>query len=128
MPARPSAFRPGQQRDARRIDVDRGSSRERGYTPAWDRASLAFRREFPLCGYCEAGAFGPARVTPCTRVDHLYPQRRFAGVFWEQQWWVPSCDDCDAAKQALEHGPIEGLHRLARLLSRPAMGGGGLNL
>lgn len=102
-------------------DTRRGSSRERGYTTAWDKASKTHRRNHPLCAYCQAGAFGKPRITVCTRVDHLYPQRQFEGVFWETQWWVASCDECDAAKQALEHQGKSALDDLARRMGRPTL-------
>lgn len=123
MSRRPPRFRPRVQRSAQALDRDRGSSRERGYSAAWDRAARDYRREHPLCAYCAAGAFGPVRTSAATRVDHLYPQRRFPGVFWDQAWWVGSCDDCDAAKQALEHRGRAELDALAAKLGRPVLGG-----
>ena len=120
MPRRPRTF--GQRYKADQPGPDlRLSSTARGYNSAWDRASKDWRRRFPLCEYCLKGAFGEASVTACTRVDHLYPQRRFAGVFWASQWWVSSCDACDGAKQALELGPVAGLDSLAALLGRPLL-------
>jgi 5-methylcytosine-specific restriction protein A len=124
MPSRPQVFQGRERRSPDQVDRDRGSARERGYTAQWDRASADYRREHPLCEYCAAGAFGPQRVTACTRTDHLYPQRRFPGVFWLEQWWVASCNDCDAAKQALEHQGQTALDRLARLIRRPVLTGG----
>ena len=123
---RPKAFRPRALPAARPHDGHRGSARERGYTPAWDREARRFRREHPLCQYCAAGAFGQVRSSSTTRVDHLYPQRRFADVFWVTAWWVASCDSCDAAKQALEHKPQPALDQLARLLGRPVLQAGGV--
>lgn len=122
MPTLPPVLRPKAQRSQRQIDLDRGSARQRGYSTRWDKASKAHRLAHPLCGYCEAGAFGDKRTTACTRVDHLYPHRRFAGVFWRSEWWVSSCDDCDAAKQSLEHKGKPALDALARRLGRTAMG------
>src|SRR5579872_3478511 len=108
MPRRPPVFA------QRAATTDRLSARQRGYDARWDRESRAWRRYNPLCLYCLAGAFGQARTSAATRVDHLYPQRRFPGVFWLTDYWVSSCDECDAAKQALEHGTKAGLDALAR--------------
>jgi 5-methylcytosine-specific restriction protein A len=132
MPKRPGVFRPHgpaspveRERDN---DRRRGSARARGYDRAWDKASLAHRRDNPLCRYCEVGAFGSPRISGVTRTDHLYPQRRYPGVFWERQWWVSSCDGCDAAKQALEHRGKSALDALARRLGLPILRGeGGAN-
>lgn len=75
----------------------------------------------PICQYGDAGALIEEHTAAATRVDHLYPQRRWPAAFWWQELWVASCDACDAAKQALEHGPISGLDALARRLGRPTM-------
>ncbi|HTK34563.1 MAG TPA: hypothetical protein VL358_04645 [Caulobacteraceae bacterium] len=125
MPKRPPTYRPAHMgapaARKREVDRDRGSARARGYTSTWDKASKTYRREHPLCEYCDAGAFGPCRVTATARVDHLYPQRRYRGVFWRTEWWVASCDACDALKQALEHQGHAALDALARRLGRPTL-------
>lgn len=105
-----------------RPDDDRGSARERGYTRSWDKASADHRAEHPLCGYCAAGAFGPRRDAPASCVDHLYPHRRFPGVFWVRLYWVSSCADCHAGpKQALERRGRAALDALARHLGLPPL-------
>jgi 5-methylcytosine-specific restriction endonuclease McrA len=127
LPTLPKPFRPFASPTPRQADRLRGSSRERGYDARWDKAARAYRRRHPLCEYCLASAFGLNRDGLSTRVDHLFPQRRFAGVFWRAEWWVASCDACDADKQALERGPQAGLDALARLMGRAPLdtpGGG----
>lgn len=121
MPRRPPVFDPQGGRTRKPAAEQRLTSRERGYDSRWDRESKAFRRLHPLCEYCLEGAFDEVRTSASTRVDHLYPQRRFPGVFWLAQWWVASCDACDAAKQALEHGPQALLDALAARMGRPVM-------
>jgi 5-methylcytosine-specific restriction protein A len=102
MPTAPRTFRPSTAAAPAVADLERGSARERGYTPAWDRAAADHRAEHPLCVYCARGVFGPARATPAACVDHLYPHRRYGG-FWLKVYWVSSCDEChDGPKQALE--------------------------
>jgi hypothetical protein len=118
MPSRPAVFNP---RTPGRQAEQRLSSRARGYSAAWDKASKAYRHFNPVCQYGEAGALGEEHTAAATRVDHLYPQRRFPGVFWIAELWVSSCDECDALKQALEHGPVAGLDALARRLGRKTL-------
>lgn len=101
-------------KDREPAPLGRGSARQRGYTVEWDKAAKEHRREHPLCRYCEVGAFGPARATPATCTDHLYPHRQFEGVFWRRDYWVSSCEPCHAGpKQALEQRGRADLDALA---------------
>jgi 5-methylcytosine-specific restriction protein A len=111
-----TGYAPNQTSDARR-----GSSRERGYTTQWDKASKRYRIDHPVCEYGLVGALIPKHLAGSTRVDHLYPQRTYASVFWERKWWVASCDACDAAKQALEHRGKADLDCLATTMGRPIL-------
>lgn len=131
----PPTFRPRGQRTRRdqnrEADARRGSARDRGYTTAWDKASKGHLRSHPLCVYCEKGEFDEAVVRAATLTDHLYPQRRFPGVFWKRDLWVSCCDDCHAAKQGLERWATPAdIDALARRLGRPTLaeveGGGGI--
>jgi 5-methylcytosine-specific restriction protein A len=80
-------------------DARRGSARARGYTAAWDRASLAFRRERPLCLGCEAVGL----VVVCEVVDHVIPHKGDEVLFWDRARWQPSCRwHHDVVKQILE--------------------------
>lgn len=120
MPRAPRSFRPRQAAPV--LDKDRGSARARGYTTAWDKASRAHRAEHPLCGYCQVGAFGPRRDRPASCTDHLYPHRRFEGVFWVRLYWVSACGDCHAGpKQAVEAQGKPALDALARRLGLRAL-------
>lgn len=129
MPTMPPLHRPKTQRTKverqREHDLRRGSARDRGYDAAWDRASAAFRREFPFCQYGEVGAFGEAHVAAADLVDHLYPQQQFPGVFWRRDLWVSCCAEChNGPKRALElKRDVAALHRLADQLGRPRLGG-----
>lgn len=127
MPIMPPVFRPNgvrtkRERD-RAADARRGSARARGYDSRWDKAARGHRLRHPLCRYCEVGAWGDApRVTPAALTDHLYPHRRFAGVFWLKIFWVSSCSDChDGPKQAIERQGRTALDALARLLGLPTL-------
>lgn len=116
MPTRPATFRPASAGAERRL-----SPRDRGYSSQWDKASRLYRRLNPICEYGQAGLLIEAHDALTTLVDHLYPQRRFAGVFWLRELWVGCCGDCHAAKQSLEQGPIAQLDELARRLGRPTL-------
>jgi 5-methylcytosine-specific restriction protein A len=121
VPTLPATFRPhGQptrQETNRQADQRRGSARERGYSPAWDKASRGHLARDPLCRYCAIGAFGRACVAEATVVDHLYPQRQFPGVFWRTEFWVSACVACHSGpKQAVERQGKPALDALARRL------------
>jgi 5-methylcytosine-specific restriction endonuclease McrA len=120
MPKRPATFRPRGAPSKQQIDLDRGSARERGYDRTWSAASIDHRRRHPLCAYCELRG----RVTAATLVDHLYPHRVYAGVFWNREWWVSSCAPCHSGfKQALERRGRRALDDLADRLGRPRLDG-----
>lgn len=125
MPTMPPTFRPRgrapRQQQNREADARRGSARERGYTRAWDKASKGHLRSHPLCRYCEVGVFAAPRVTAATLTDHLYPHRRFEGVFWLRALWVSSCGDCHNAKQTVEHQGLAALDALARRIASPTL-------
>lgn len=80
-------------RDARH-DQKRGTSSQRGYTGAWDKARRAFLARHRWCARCKA----PAQV-----VDHITPHRGDQTLFWDKTNWQPLCTPCHSrAKQRLE--------------------------
>lgn len=118
----PPTFRaPGRQARAdqnREADRRRGSARERGYTSKWDAAAKGHLDRNPLCAYCALAGDEVA----ATLVDHLYPQRTYAGVFWVKRWWVSSCDECHSGfKQRVERKGRLALDDLARRLGLPTL-------
>jgi 5-methylcytosine-specific restriction protein A len=122
MAKRPPVFRPRtartkQQRD-HAADRRRGSARQRGYSPAWDKASKGHLCHHPLCAYCALNG----RVEPATLTDHLYPHQVYDWVFWLTKWWVSSCAEChNGFKQAIERQGKPALDALARRLAREVM-------
>lgn len=125
MPRMPETLRPvgapSHKEQQAFYDKHRGSARKRGYDSRWDKASKSFRRQHPLCEYCEANG----KVKAAELVDHLYPHRKFKDVFWLKHWWVASCKDChDGMKQSIEAGSNYkvALDNLAKMLGRPVMG------
>ena len=65
----------------------KGSSSERGYGAAWQRARLRFLAANPLCrmGHEEG------RVTAARVVNHKVPHRGDQELFWSQDNWEPLC-------------------------------------
>ncbi|MGQ2989507.1 MAG: hypothetical protein ACT6RD_03400 [Brevundimonas sp.] len=122
MVTRPRVFRPAaqqsRQQQNREADQRRGSARERGYSRAWDLASKGHVRNDPLCRYCLLiGEYRAATLT-----DHLYPHRRFEGVFWIKTYWISSCDDCHVGfKQRIERKGKAALDALAIRLGLPPL-------
>jgi 5-methylcytosine-specific restriction protein A len=79
---------------------DRPSARQRGYTPAWDRAASAYKAQHPLCLGCSA----VGRAEPTTVVDHIIPHKGDQALFWDQANWQPACAwHHDSIKAQLEH-------------------------
>jgi hypothetical protein len=103
MPSRPKQFhaRPAPSRAEQNaaVDAERGSSRERGYTGQWDRASCLFRLHHPICKGCEAVGL----VTPTEVTDHVEPHKGDQTKFWNRAMWQPACAwHHDVVKQKLE--------------------------
>ena len=90
----------------RQQDRQRGSFRERGYDAGWDRASKAFRREYPLCGMRPNGlppvmsqCYDQRRTTPAYQVDHVVPPGGDRVKFWDRAGnWQSLCRACGARK------------------------------
>jgi 5-methylcytosine-specific restriction protein A len=88
----------------------RRSAFARGYTKAWDRASKAFRRTYPLCGMRPADQIPVMslcdqreRSTPATLTDHVIPHRGDPVLFWDEQGnWQALCKDCHDRKTRFE--------------------------
>lgn len=77
-----------------RADKKRGTSSQRGYTGAWDKARKAFLARSRWCRRCGA---------PATVVDHIIPHRGDQALFWDKSNWQPLCTPCHSgAKQRLE--------------------------
>lgn len=122
MAKKPGVFRPHARQSRadqnREADRRRGSARERGYSPAWDKASAGHLRNHPLCRYCEL----IGEVKPADRTDHFYPHRTYEGVFWLKVYWVSTCKDChDGFKQRVERKGKAALDTLAHQLGLPLL-------
>ena len=81
-------------------DARRGSSTERGYTGAWQKARAAYLRAHPLCARHQARN----ELVPATVVDHIVPHRGDREVFWDSANWQPLCKRCHDVKTATEDG------------------------
>ena len=87
--------------EARAHDEARGSSSERGYTAAWQRARAAYLRAHPLC---KRGSEIKAAVVAATVVDHIKPHKGDKTLFWDSTNWQPLCKPCHDHKTATEDG------------------------
>lgn len=118
----PPQFRPlgqsSRQARKREIDLKRGSARDRGYSAAWDKASARHLLDHPLCRYCElVGEVKAAELT-----DHFYPHRGDRVLFWNQTYWVSSCQTChNGFKQRIERKGRAALDSLAERLGLPRL-------
>ena len=83
-----------------RSDAQRGSSTERGYSSAWQRARAYYLSAHPLCRMHEQ----QGRVEPATVVDHIKPHRGDKALFWDSDNWQPLCKRCHDIKTAREDG------------------------
>ena len=81
----------------------KGSSTERGYGYAWQKARARFLQAHPLCVMCQD--MKPSRVTAAEVVDHIIPHKGDQTLFWDEANWQPLCKQChDSVKQREEHG------------------------
>lgn len=93
----------------------RPTSRQRGYTAAWEKARAAYLASHPWCAMC-------AKIgmqTPATVVDHITPHRGDQRLFWDQSNWQPLCQPHhDRVKQRQEaRGQVMGCDAAGRPLA-----------
>lgn len=70
----------------RRQDV-RASSRERGYTTAWDKASRYFLTMNPCCYYCRL----LGKIEAAVHTDHFNPCEPGSVAFMDSDNFRPAC-------------------------------------
>jgi len=83
-------------------DRERGSAASRGYGRRWQKASKMFLARHPLCALCARK--DPPVIRAATLVDHIKPHRGDMALFWDENNWQPSCDECHNIKTATEDG------------------------
>ncbi|KGT75807.1 hypothetical protein MA20_31955 [Bradyrhizobium japonicum] len=103
MPVKPPTFRPQGQRSRRQANVEydakRGSARQRGYSPRWDKAAYAYKGLHPFCVGCKA----VGRLVACEVVDHIIPHKGDQKLMWDGRNWQSACRfHHDVVKQKLE--------------------------
>ncbi len=79
---------------------------ERYHTYRWEKASIAFRKEHPLCEECKRNG----RVTPSEVVDHIVPAA-LCKDFWDRRNWQALCKKCNMAKGNRDKVYIQGRKR-----------------
>ena len=78
----------------KRADAKRGTSSQRGYTGAWDKAKAGFLAKHRFCRFCGAEA---------DTVDHIRPHRGDREAFWDRDNWQALCSPChNSTKQRQE--------------------------
>lgn len=78
---------------------NRGSARDRGYTPRWDKAAATFKSRHPWCLGCQA----VGKQTATEVVDHVEPHKGNQIKFWDTAKWQPACrHHHDVVKKLLE--------------------------
>ena len=90
---------------AKQIDQRRGTSADRGYGRAWQKAAAAFKVRNPLCGMRDGHA-APVMsrcheqgiTTAAYQVDHVIPHRGDRALFDNQANWQSLCRSCGSAK------------------------------
>jgi 5-methylcytosine-specific restriction enzyme A len=93
MPDRPAITRPPASTPG--PSTKRLSSRQRGYTTAWDKASRAFLAAHPLCFYCEL----LGRIVAAEHTDHYDPAPAGSEAFWDEARWRPACSYHNSGKR-----------------------------
>ena len=86
---------------AAQADRERGTSRERGYTSAWQKARDAYLRLYPICAeHMRQGG----RPVAASVVDHKKPHRGDMVLFWDSTNWQRLCKPCHDRKTASADG------------------------
>lgn len=103
MPSMPGTFRsphlPSRETVKREADQRRGSARQRGYSSSWDKASITYRKQHPLC----VGCMAIGRYVAVAAVDHIQPHNGDQRLFWDSDNWQSACAwHHDVVKQRLE--------------------------
>lgn len=81
-----------------RFDKTRPSSRKRGYSSRWDKASRNFLHFNPLCAKCDSVGI----TTAAKEVDHIKPHKGDMELFWNADNWQPLCKSCHSKKTRRE--------------------------
>ena len=90
--------RPKGHGNRRPVEDRRGSARQRGYSPAWDRLAKAFLRANPLCALCSHDH----RPVAAELVDHVTPIREAPDRIYDYSNLQSLCRSCHARKTHAE--------------------------
>ncbi|HGJ5883467.1 HNH endonuclease [Arsenophonus nasoniae] len=93
----------------RRVEKQRGTHTQRGYSSQWAKYRLIYLKEHPLCVKCESqGIYTPAKI-----VDHIIPIDGDSDVlFWWQDNHQSLCQGCHNRK-IIQQDPITKAQRKA---------------
>ena len=89
-----------------------GSSTQRGYGYAWQKARAGYLLSHPLCVYCERDG----RAEPATVVDHKVPHQGDQALFWDKSNWQSLCKphhDGQKAREEAAAARVAGMQHVA---------------
>lgn len=69
--------------------MTRQTSRQRGYSGAWEKARAAFLAKHRWCAWCERAG----KLRPAVHVHHAEPHKGNPATFWDKSKWVPLCEE-----------------------------------
>ncbi len=84
----------------KRVDSERGTAHERGYTYQWSKARKRYLAANPICVECERQGI----LTAATEVDHIEPHKGDYDLFWDESNFQSLCKHCHSSKTAREDG------------------------
>jgi 5-methylcytosine-specific restriction protein A len=71
----------------------------RAYGKEWRKATALYRRQHPLCVFCERKGIWSATYA----IDHIVPHKGDPVLFWSEGNWQPLCQRChNRTKKNLE--------------------------
>lgn len=80
----------------------RGTAAERGYDSRWQRYSVMYRKQHPLCVTCEA----EGKTVPSECVDHIVAHRGDNVLLWDSSNHRALCWACHSKKTVREDGGL----------------------
>jgi 5-methylcytosine-specific restriction protein A len=87
-----------EKQQRKQADAGRLNSRQRGYTPRWEKLRKWFLMQSPLCALCESQGV----ITAANEVDHIIPHKGDKVLFWDVKNLQSLCKSCHSRKSQQE--------------------------